>query len=121
MSVFHRLLLGKGTKPLRLVSWPTVIPLQVPDWQKAELPRANATKTTTIDWILRILFMGFPFSLGRKQRPEPRNERVVGATAHRASTKKDYSHVVWSVKNARAFEHKPYPQLRRVNELRRLR
>ncbi len=28
-SVFQRLLAGNGTNPLRPVSWPTVIPLQV--------------------------------------------------------------------------------------------
>src|SRR5271154_1213697 len=30
MSVFQRLLAWNGTKPFRLVSWPTVMPLQVP-------------------------------------------------------------------------------------------
>jgi hypothetical protein len=71
MSVFHRLLLGNGTKPLRLVSWPTVIPLHVPDWQNAGLQRASTIETNTIDWIMWILLMGFPFSSGRKAAAGP--------------------------------------------------
>jgi hypothetical protein len=35
ISVFHRLLDGNGTKPFRLVSCPTVIPLQVPACENA--------------------------------------------------------------------------------------
>src|SRR5579863_9303230 len=36
MSVFQRLVLGNGTKPLRLDNWPVLIPAQVPAWAKPE-------------------------------------------------------------------------------------
>jgi hypothetical protein len=34
MSVFHKLLDGNGTNPLRLAPWPRLMPLQVPLWPK---------------------------------------------------------------------------------------
>jgi hypothetical protein len=36
MSVFHKLLVPNGTNPLRLVSCPTVMPLQDPVCENAE-------------------------------------------------------------------------------------
>ena len=44
ISVFHRLVDGNGTKPFRLVSWPTVIPLQLPACENA----APQSKTTAV-------------------------------------------------------------------------
>src|SRR5713101_2736241 len=50
ISVFHKLLDGKGTKPLRLAPWPTLIPLQV--WGRARMENISAATTPMI---LRVL------------------------------------------------------------------
>src|SRR5579875_3117626 len=53
-SAFHRLLVPwKGTKPLRLVSWPTVIPAQVPACATAEPRSASSTAR-----VMREIFTG---------------------------------------------------------------
>src|ERR1700735_4821546 len=56
ISVFQRLLAWNGTKPFRLVSWPTVMPLQVPLAANAEVlelsgrnSKASAAKAYLIE------------------------------------------------------------------------
>src|SRR5579872_1996057 len=60
MSVFHRLLLGNGTKPFKLVSWPTVMPAHVPDWENAGWQQAKITKAVTMT-----VLMGPPLRLSQ--------------------------------------------------------
>jgi hypothetical protein len=64
MSVFHKLFAPNGTKPLRLVSCPTVMPLQVPVCENAEPQSNNKAAAVVQVQQLKLCFIFLPPVLG---------------------------------------------------------
>jgi hypothetical protein len=70
ISVFHRLLAGNGTKPLRLAPWPKLIPLQLPACDNPALGNPKAMESPMAGQILRILGMCLLSDRAAEQRDE---------------------------------------------------